>query len=151
MERLNLPEYQFKISSTDGRTQIFDGVRKKYVTLTPEEWVRQHFIEYLVHEKEVPRSLIAVEMSLKYHKLNKRSDIVVYSKSGAPALIVECKAPHIKINQNVFDQIARYNLALQVPYLVVTNGMEHFCCLIDREVRNYRFLDFLPDYEQINR
>jgi len=151
MERLNLPEYPFKISSTDGRTQIFDGVRKKYVTLTPEEWVRQHFVEYLVHEKDVPRSLIAVEMPLKYHKLNKRSDIVVYSKSGAPALIVECKAPHIKINQNVFDQIARYNLALQVPYLVVTNGMEHFCCLIDREVRNYRFLDFLPDYEQINR
>ncbi len=147
MVKLNLPEYQFRIRSTGKRTEIFDNLRKKFVALTPEEWVRQNFIQYLIVEKKVPQGLINVEMMLKYNQMTKRCDIAIYATTGAPVMIVECKAPHIEITQDVFDQIARYNMTLKVKYLVVTNGLKHFCCIIDFQNNNYKFIPELPLYQ----
>ena len=149
MLRLNLPEYEFKIKEQDGQQQIFDSFRKKYVVLTPEEWVRQNFLMYLIAEKNFPQSLISVEAGLKIYKRSKRTDIVVYDKTGSPLVIVECKAPTVKINQEVFDQIVRYNITLKVKFLIVTNGLEHFCCKLDYENNSYNFLEEIPDYQNI--
>jgi len=146
MERLNLPTYSFNIKFKEQRKYIFDFIRKKYVLLTPEEWVRQNFLKYLVEEKKYPASLIAVEKEFKLNKLSKRSDVVVYNRLGQPFLIVECKATTVKIDQKVFDQIARYNMKLNVEYLVVTNGLEHYCCKIDLENQNYCFLKDFPEF-----
>lgn len=140
MQPLNFPSYDFKIKTSGKITQIFDIVRRKYVALTPEEWVRQHFLHYLVNEKKFPRSLLAVEMNIILNKLRKRCDIVGYDNTAKPILIVECKAPGIKISQNTFDQIARYNIALKVKFLAVSNGLEHYFCEIDFLKKNYRFL-----------
>ena len=149
MQQLNLPAHDFKVKHEGKKTQIFDSVRKKFVTLTPEEWVRQHFIQYLISEKKVPAQLIAVEMGLKYIELKKRSDVVVYNKEGKPVLIVECKAPAIKITQDTFDQIARYNMTLKVKYLAVTNGIRHFYCQVDHKNGSYFFLKELPVYSSL--
>lgn len=149
MEKLNLPTYSFNIKLIEQRKYIFDFIRKKFVILTPEEWVRQNFLKYLVDEKKYPASLIAVEMEFKLNKLSKRSDAVIYNKSGNPVLIVECKAASVKIDQKVFDQIARYNMKLNVEFLVVTNGLDHFCCKIDYENQKYYFLREVPEYKQI--
>ena len=149
MQALNLPVIELKIRDQKGRCEVFDQIRKKYVALTPEEWVRQHFIHYLITEKHVPASLIHVEASLKYNRLAKRSDIVIYSKSGIPCLIVECKAPEVKITQAVFDQVAMYNMTLKVDYLVVTNGLEHYACRINHEKQTYGFLTEIPDYNEM--
>ena len=119
------------------------------MALTPEEWVRQHYIEFLVQEKKFPRSLMAVEKGLIYNRMQKRGDVVAYDNTGTPLLIVECKAPEVKINQGVFDQIARYNMTLQVPYLAVTNGLQHYYCLINWEQKDYRFLPDLPNYTEL--
>ncbi|MBA2422484.1 MAG: type I restriction enzyme HsdR N-terminal domain-containing protein [Chitinophagales bacterium] len=146
---LNFPEYDFRVRHEGHQSFIFDSIRKRYVTLTPEEWVRQHWLRYLVEEKKYPRSLIAVEMSLRVNRLARRCDIVVHDKSGIPRLIVECKSIDIKISQSVFDQIARYNLSLKVKYLVVSNGRASYCCSIDFEKQNYTFLPDLPDSSQI--
>ena len=140
MQQLNFPPYNFKVKTSGEITQIFDIVRKKYVALTPEEWVRQHFIHYLVNEKNFPQSLLAVEMNIKVNRTQKRCDIVGYNNTGKPILIVECKAPEVKISQKTFEQIARYNIALQVKYLAVSNGLKHYFCQIDFEKRNYKFL-----------
>ena len=147
---LNLPSYSFKIkrSGTDAETLlVFDPIRKKDVVLTPEEWVRQHFIQYLLQDKNTPKGLIAVEQGITYNKMQKRCDVIVYHSSGDPLLIVECKSPNTKINQDVFDQIARYNMALKVKYLAVTNGINHYYCFIDHEAMSYNFLEELPGYE----
>ncbi len=149
MLNLIFPEYDFKVRHEGTRSFIFDIIRKQYVTLTPEEWVRQHWLHYLVEERKYPRSLIAVEMSLKVNRLVRRCDIVVHNKSGLPCLIIECKAEDVKISQKVFDQIARYNLSLKVKYLVVSNGRDSYCCSIDFEKQNYTFLPDLPDSSQI--
>lgn len=149
MQQLNLPTYSFKIKSAGERKQIFDEIRKKYVALTPEEWVRQNFIRYLIYEKQFPASLIAIEMALKYNRMKKRGDVVIYNKSGEPVVIVECKAPDVKITQDAFDQIARYNMALKVKYLIVTNGLIHYCCLMDYEKKSYAFLEEIPLYKNI--
>lgn len=141
---INFPNYEFRIRREGDQSLIFDSIRKKYVVLTPEEWVRQHWIRYLIEEKKYPRSLISVEMSLKLNKLSKRCDIVVFGKNGMPQLIVECKSGDVKITQKVFDQIARYNLTLKVKYLVVSNGKNSFCCEIDLEKRSYAFMEELP-------
>ena len=122
MQLLNLPAYQYKIKTDGQRKQIFDRIRKKYVALTPEEWVRQHFINFLIEQKKYPESLMMVEMKLKYNRQQKRGDIVIYNNLGKPCVIVECKSPEIKITQDVFDQAARYNMTLKVEYLLVTNG-----------------------------
>ena len=128
MQKLSLPEYKLRIEKSDDKVRIFDPIRKKLVALTPEEWVRQNFLAYMVRDKGYPASLIAVEASLQVARRQKRTDVVVYSKQHKPLLIVECKAPNVKIDEAVFQQIVRYNMALQVAYLVVTNGLQHFCC-----------------------
>ncbi len=147
MQTLNLPPYQFKLKQLGLRTQIFDAIRKKYVVLTPEEWVRQNFLQFLIQDKKFPSSLIAVEAGLKYNQLQKRMDVLVYDKLGSPHLMVECKAPEVKITQDVFDQIARYNMVFKVKYLVVTNGLHHFCCLMDYTKETYVYLEQIPVFE----
>ncbi|MDQ2177563.1 type I restriction enzyme HsdR N-terminal domain-containing protein [Marinifilum sp. D714] len=149
MENLNLPTYSFKIKSDLQRKLIFDSIRKKYVVLTPEEWVRQNFIRYLVEEKDYPASLIAVEKKVDVNLLPQRSDIVLYNRNANPVMIVECKASKIKITQDVFNQIARYNMKLRVPFLVVTNGLRHFCCYMDYEKKSFKFLEDIPNYQSI--
>ncbi len=146
MQQLNLPSYSFRLKSSENKTLIFDIVRKKYVILTPEEWVRQHVLHFLIEEKKYPISLIAVEKQLKVNTLNKRTDIIVFNTQGAPEILIECKAPSVAISQNSFDQIARYNLTLQSNYLMVTNGLEHFYCQMDLENETYLFLKELPNY-----
>ncbi len=147
MHKLNLTAYTFKLKSNEKHTLIFDNLRKKYFVLTPEEWVRQHFVQFLIDEKKYPVSLIALEKQLTINNLKKRTDIVIYNKLGDPDIIVECKAPHIKITQATFDQIARYNLKLKANYLIVTNGLEHFFCKMDFENETYIFLKDIPDYK----
>lgn len=146
MQKLNLPSYSFKLKSNEKHTLIFDNLRKKYLVLTPEEWVRQHFVQFLIQEKKYPSSLIALEKQLTLNNLKKRTDIVVFNKEGNPDIIVECKAPNIKISQDTFDQIARYNLRLNANYLIITNGLEHYFCLLDHENETYVFLDDIPNY-----
>ena len=147
MQKLNLPSYTFKLKSNENKTLIFDKWRKKYLVLTPEEWVRQHFVEFLISEKKYPVSLIAIEKQVTINNLKKRTDIVVFSSDGIPNIIVECKAPYIKIAQNTFDQIARYNLKLKANYLIVTNGLQHYFCKLDTENETYIFLKDIPDYK----
>lgn len=149
MQKLNFPDYEFKIKNSGKSTQIFDEVRKKYVSLTPEEWVRQHLVRFLIEEKKFPSSLIAIEMGLKYNRLIKRGDIVVYSQNRIPVLIVECKAPSVKISQNAFDQIARYNFQIKVKYLVVSNGLDHYCCCLDDDLKAYTFIREIPSFNEI--
>lgn len=146
MQQLNFPSYSFRLKSSENKTLIFDIVRKKYVVLTPEEWVRQHVIHFLVEEKKYPLSLIAVEKQLKINSLNKRTDIIVFNKLGLHEIVIECKAPSIPVRQNTFDQIARYNLTLQSNYLMVTNGLEHYFCQMDLKNESYLFLKELPNY-----
>lgn len=145
----NLPPYEPRLSKTETRIDIWDFLRNKWVCLTPEEEVRQHFLHYLVQNKNYPKGLLAVEYSLKVNHLQKRADIVLFNTFGHPVLIVECKAPTIKITQKTFDQIARYNLSLKVDYLIVTNGLEHFCCQLDFVHQQYIFLQEIPDYSQL--
>jgi len=146
MQELNLPKYQFRFKEVADKIHIFDAFRKKYVLLTPEEWVRQNFLQYLLTEKKYPLSLIAVEAGLKYNQMQKRADVLVYDKQGQPFLLVECKAPEIKISQDTFDQVARYNMVFKVNYLVVTNGLDHFCCKMDYSDNSYRFLPEIPAF-----
>ncbi len=147
MQKLNLPSYAFKLKSNENKTLIFDNLRKKHVVLTPEEWVRQHFVQFLIQEKNYPVSLIAIEKQLTINNLKKRTDIVLFSSDGTPNIIVECKAPNIKITQATFDQIARYNLKLNANYLIVTNGLQHFFCMLDKEKETYVFLQDIPSYK----
>ncbi|MBI2270750.1 MAG: type I restriction enzyme HsdR N-terminal domain-containing protein [Bacteroidetes bacterium] len=149
MHKLNLPICQFRFQNKDGNVEIFDVVRKKFIVLTPEEWVRQHFIHYLINQKGFPPSLIQLEKPLNYNQLEKRSDIVVYDKAANPVVLVECKSPQISIIQDAFDQIARYNFSLKVKYLIVTNGINHFCCKMDYETISYSFIPQIPLYKEL--
>ncbi len=146
MIKLNLPTSNFRLKSSENKTLIFDNLRKKYLVLTPEEWVRQHFVRFLIDYKNYPISLIALEKQLTINNRKKRTDILVFNTLGTPDIIVECKAPSIKITQDTFDQIARYNLKLKANYLIVTNGLEHFYCKMDFENETYIFLREIPDY-----
>lgn len=128
---------------------IFDIIRKKYVALTKEEWVRQHFIHYMIQEKGFPLSLISVERGLKLLKMQKRYDIVIFNNKGEPKLIVECKSPEISLSQDAFDQAARYNMGLKVDYMIISNGIDHYCCKINYENDDYTFLDDIPKYSEI--
>lgn len=150
MQRLNLPTYSFNIKSEGERKYIFDNIRRKYVLLTPEEWVRQHFIRYLSGEKKYPLSLFGVEMHFKINKLSKRGDIIIFNRNGEAKVIVECKAPRVGINQKAFDQIARYNMKFRVDYLIVTNGIKHYCCRMDYEKGTYRYLEEIPGFEELD-
>ena len=149
MQSLNLPTYPFSISESEGKTKIFDRIRKKKVVLTPEEWVRQNFIMFLTEEKGYPASLIAVETKVNINGLSQRADIVVYNKKRLPVLIVECKATSVKITKDVFDQVMRYNMQLQTRIICVTNGLQHYCALMDKSGSGYNFLEEIPAYPAI--
>jgi Type I restriction enzyme R protein N terminus (HSDR_N) len=149
LKQLNLPEYSFRITGKEGEEMILDPIRKKYVRLTPEEWVRQNFIQYLVSEGKYPSGLIAIEVMSKYNNLKKRVDILIHDRSGRPVMIVECKSPEIIINDKVFDQIVCYNMGFRVPYLIVTNGLDHYACRIDIENAKYEFLLVIPLYADL--
>lgn len=146
MQQLNFPTYNFRFKNSENKTAIFDEIRKKFIILTPEEWVRQNVVQYLLQQKKYPKSLINVEKLLKINGLVKRYDIVVFNNDGSIFILVECKAPEIKISQTTFDQIARYNMTLQSEYLMVTNGHNHYFCQMDFENERYAFLRELPDY-----
>jgi type I site-specific restriction endonuclease len=143
---LNLPGYPFKLTKKEEQHYIFDEIRRKHLVLTPEEWVRQHFIQYLIIEKKFPRSLIQVEGGLTLNSLQKRTDVVVYNNRGERIMIIECKAPTVKINQAVFDQAARYNSVHKVKWLVVTNGLTHCYAVIDHHEGQFAFIKELPEY-----
>jgi hypothetical protein len=149
LQPLELPPYPFKISDRDGQLTLFDELRKKHVIITPEEWVRQHFVQYLINQKNYPKTLIKLEGGLKLHGMQKRSDIVVFNPAGEKILLVECKAPSVTINQKVFDQIARYNMTHKISLLAVSNGLKHYYCTIDFTNNRYRFIEDLPAYNQL--
>ena len=149
MRKLNLPAYDFRYRTDGEILMVLDVYRKRFVKLTPEEEVRQRFARYLVEEKGFPASMIMTEYSLKMNKLSRRCDILVHKPAGHPVLLVECKAPEVKITQASFDQVARYNLAFQVRYLIVTNGLKHYCCKLDFETEKISFLKDIPGYEDL--
>lgn len=146
---LNLPSYDIKITEKGGKTFILDVLRKKYVALTPEEWVRQHFIHFLLEHKGYPQGLLANEVQLTLNGTKKRCDSVLFGKDMKARLIVEYKAPSIEITQAVFDQITRYNMVLKVDYLIVSNGLTHYCCKIDYQTKQYTFLPDIPSYSEL--
>ena len=146
MVALNFPSYSFKIKSIENKSYIWDEIRKKHILITPEEWVRQHAIQFLIQEKKYPALWMSIEKQFTINGQHKRADIVVYSKSFQPYIIVECKRPEIKITQNTFDQIARYNLSLDANFLMLTNGLQHFYCQMDFKNETYVFLESLPNY-----
>ena len=145
MDNLNLPNYPFRFRTSGQSKEIFDTLRKKYVSLTPEEWVRQHFIKYLSDELKYPPGFISIEKGLLFNDRKKRTDIVVHDSYGKPWMIVECKAPHIKLTENAFYQAASYHLKLEVKYLVITNGLKHFCCKFENE--KFVFTNSFPGFE----
>ncbi len=143
---LNLPKHDFRIKNKDNQLYIFDSIRKKYYVLTPEEWVRQHFVWFLISEKQYPKGRIGIEVPVKINGMTKRVDILFYDQQGQPELMVECKRPSVLITQETFDQIARYNRSLKVKTLIVTNGLQHYCCEMDHENTRYSFLEEIPKY-----
>ncbi len=143
---LNLPPFDAKIVNKGGKLYIFDALRKKQLVLTPEEWVRQHWVHHLTDAMKYPKSLISLEGGLRLHELNKRSDLVVFDPSGHKILMAEFKAPSVKISQAAFDQIANYNIVHRIPLLLVSNGLDHYYCEVDFETRTFRFLPELPVY-----
>ncbi len=147
MQKLNFPQYSFRFKNNENNLSIFDAIRKKFVILQPEEWVRQHCIQFLFNEKKFPKSHINIEKKITINQLTKRYDIVVFNPDGSIHLMVECKAPNVMINQSTFDQIARYNLALNATYLMVTNGLNHYYCQMDYKEQRYQFLENLPSYQ----
>ena len=149
MQSLNLPAYEVKLSNRNGQPAIYDFLRHCYLRLTPEEWVRQHFVHYLIEHKGYPAALMANEMGLSIGNKKLRADSVLYNRHLQPRMIMEYKAPTVEITQKVFEQIAAYNLLLHVDYLVVSNGLQHYCCRIDYDKRTYDFLHDIPTYESI--
>ena len=149
MKQLNLPQYYFRITEREGTEMILDPLRRKYVKLTPEEWVRQNFVQYLINEGKYPRGLLGIEVAFRFNKLKRRVDILVHDRSGKPILIVECKSPDVEIDDKVFEQIATYNMSYKVPYLIVTNGMHHYACKIDHKAMKFDYLMVIPLYEEL--
>lgn len=149
MLSLNLPSYDVKMSQKDGKNIIFDELRRKYVNLSPEEWVRQHFIHFLILYKNYPKSLMANEVSLKLNNMSRRCDTVLYNKDLKPVMIIEYKAPTVELTQKIFTQISTYNLVLKVDYLIVSNGLKHFICKMNYDTKSYTFLPEIPDYRNL--
>lgn len=149
MEALNLPDFTNQLKSDSAKNIIYDSFRKKHVALTPEEWVRQNFLMFMFTVLNYPAGLLSVEMSIELNKLKRRCDIVAFNHQAQPKLIVECKATSIKINQQTFNQIATYNLKLKVDYLVITNGLEHYCCKMDYKNNTYSYLEKIPKFEEL--
>lgn len=148
MQQLNFPTYSFRFKNSENKPYIFDEIRKKFIVLTPEEWVRQHVVQYLLVDKKYPKSLINVEKLVKVNDINKRYDGIVFNSDGSIFLLIECKAPEITISQQTFDQIAQYNLVLNAEYLMVTNGINHYFCKMDFEKETYVFLKELPNLKK---
>lgn len=146
---LQLPTAPLRLRGQDGQTTVFDPLRRRYVRLTPEEWVRQHFIHYLISCKGYPAGLLANEVSLSLNGMQRRCDTVLFGRERQPRMIVEYKAPHVAINQKVFDQITRYNIVLRTPWLVVSNGLTHICCHLDLDAQTYAFVREIPNYEDL--
>jgi hypothetical protein len=146
MQKLNFPTFSFRFKNSENKVSIFDGIRKKFIILTPEEWVRQHTVQFLLLEKNYPKSHVNVEKLVKVNDINKRYDVVVFHPNGELFLLIECKAPEVKITQDTFDQIACYNLKLKAQYLMVTNGLNHYFCQMDFENERYVFLEELPNF-----
>ena len=149
MNSLNLPPYAIKITEQDGKRMVFDSLRRKYVALTTEEWVRQHFVHFLMEHKDYPAGLLANEVELKIGDKRLRCDSLLYNKEMKPQMIIEYKAPHITLTQKVFDQISAYNLLLHVDYLIVSNGLQHICCRMDYTNNTYHFLKEIPNYKEL--
>lgn len=150
MDKLNLPAYNFRIKLNDNNKRVvFDPVRKKDVLLTPEEWVRQNIIRFLVEDRHFPPSLVSIESLVKINKLSRRFDALVYSRKGNTLLLIECKAPNVEIKQETFDQVLAYNYSLNAPYLLVTNGLKHYFCKIDLQKKQYVFIENIPNYEAL--
>lgn len=148
MQPLNLPPFDAKTRSANGKIQIFDILRNKFVALTPEEWVRQHFVHYMIKDKGYPQALMANEVAVSLNGMSRRCDTVVYSQKGLkPYIIIEYKAPSVEITQKVFNQICRYNMVLEVEYLIVSNGLKHYCCRIDIKKGEYAFLSDIPPFD----
>ncbi len=146
MQKLNFPTFNFRFKNSENNVAIFDEIRKKFVVLTPEEWVRQHVIHYLIYTKKHPKSLLSVEKQLLHNGMTKRYDVVAFNPDGSVYLLVECKAPEVKVSQATFDQLARYNMIANATYLMVTNGWNHYFCVIDFEQSKYHFLQDLPSF-----
>ncbi|MDI9866936.1 type I restriction enzyme HsdR N-terminal domain-containing protein [Flectobacillus sp. DC10W] len=144
MELLNLPTFDYKLQKKDGKLYIFDQLRKKYLFLTPEEWVRQHFVNYLIVHLAYPKSLIKLESGLSYNNVQKRTDIQVFDRMGQLFMVIECKAPYVPLTQAVFEQVAQYNHTLRSPYVVITNGMSQYCCQTNWDTFQINFLENLP-------
>jgi type I site-specific restriction-modification system R (restriction) subunit len=150
LQPLNLPEQVLKTRiNNNGKTEVFDAIRKKYVVLQPEEWVRQQFIGFLIRQKNYPASLISIEKGLKINQLQKRFDAVVFSRNGLPLVLIEFKAPEVKLSEKTFSQVAAYNLKMRVKYLIISNGLTHYCCKMDYINNSYQFLKDIPDYVAI--
>ena len=150
MTPLNFPQhFDFDIRDTEGKDYIFDPLRRKYVRLTPEEWVRQHLVTYLIQDLGYPSGRTAIESGFTHQGALHRADVIVHNRQGKPVLMAECKAPDIKLSQNAFDQIARYNTSVRANYLIVTNGLTHYCYKLDRAEKSYRFLEKLPRYDEL--
>ncbi|SIR29143.1 type I restriction enzyme HsdR N-terminal domain-containing protein [Maribacter ulvicola] len=148
MQPLNFPNYTFRVKNSENRTLIFDVIRKKFLVLTPEEWVRQHVVQYLIQEKKYPISHINVEKQITLNGLKKRYDVVVFKPNGQLHILVECKAPEVSISQMTFDQIAQYNFKLNATYLMVTNGLSHYYCQTDLVEEKYEFMREIPDFSR---
>lgn len=149
MDKLNLPSFQFRVKKQEHRMMIFDEIRRKFVTLTPEEWVRQNFIKYLCQHLGYPQQLMAIEKSVNVNGIQQRADIVIYSRRGSPVMIIECKASHVSISNEVFAQAARYNMKLKVDYLILTNGLKHYGAKLDYANETYNLLSELPAFNNI--
>ncbi len=149
LKELNLPRYSFKITGDEKSEMIFDPLRKKYVKLTPEEWVRQNFLQYLIQQGKYSPGLIGVEVMFQLYKVKRRIDILIHDRTGKPVMMVECKAPEVPITDSVFDQIVTYNMELNLPYIIVTNGLVHYICRIDHGNKSYEFLNVIPLFEDI--
>jgi len=149
MSQLNFPDFDLKYKDIEGQRYIFDIIRKKFVVAGPEEIVRQYLIHFLIQDRLYPKSLINVEKKVQLGQLNRRTDLVVFNRAGNPLLIGECKAPNVPITQKAFEQIGQYNLALKVEWLLITNGLSHFCCKIDLENKSFKFVDDLPVYKDL--
>ena len=149
MRKLNLPEYEFRFKEEEGSPYVFDIFRKRYLMFTPEEEVRQRFARYLIEEKEFPTALMMTEYTLMLNEMTRRCDILVHKPAGFPAVLVECKAPEVKIGQETFDQVARYNLVFKVKYLMVTNGLKHYCCYLNFELKKVEFMKEIPAFSDL--
>jgi len=149
MLQLNLPEYNFRIKKQDNKLSIFDSQRKRYVSLTPEEWVRQHFIRFLIESKGYPAALLAIEKQLNMNGMKKRCDAILYDQNANPILIIELKAPNVPISQATFDQVAVYNAKLMVSFFMISNGIEHYCCKVNSETARYEYFPEIPHYNQL--